>query len=68
MQFVEGFGELHTDGLTSEDADELYNRLMRFFPNDSFYVESYIIEDKYDERVYNENAVDGWEDMFPDYD
>jgi len=66
MQFVGEFGELHTDGLTSDDADELYNRLRRLFPDDSFYVESYIPEET-EERHYNENAVDGWEDMFPDY-
>ena len=66
VQLVDNFAEVHTDGLTSEDADELHNRLTRLFPIEIFYVESYVPEET-EERHYNENAVDGWEDMFPDY-
>jgi len=59
--------EEHTTQLSLEQANELLKDLEDTFPNEQYS----IWIDKYEpkkERRYNNNAIDGWEDMFPSYD
>ena len=59
--------EDHTTQLTFEQASELIKDLENCFPNEQYAIHP----DEYVEskrRNYNENAVDGWEDMFPSYE
>ena len=57
----------HTTQLTFEEASELIKDLEEMFPNEQYAIHP----DEYIEpkvfRHYNNNAVDGWEDMFPSY-
>ena len=59
------YPEEHTTQLSFDEANELLNDLEEMFPNEQYS----IWPDKYVEqkevRYYNKNAVDGWEDMFP---
>jgi hypothetical protein len=61
---VGGYSETHTDLLGYEEAEALAKELTEDFPDMVYYVESYEYEEK-QERVYNENACDGWEDIYP---
>ena len=56
--------EDHTTQLTFEEAIELMNDLEEMFPNEqySIYPDEYV-EPK-EVRYYNNNAVDGWEDLY----
>jgi hypothetical protein len=69
MVSAEGFAEIHTEWLTLEEADELRLDLANTFPDNDYWIQHHTDEDwdeKYKrERSYNDNAVDGWEDMFP---
>lgn len=58
---------VHTDDLDKDEASDLQDHLNSTFPIAHFFVEPYehVVEE---ERHYNENAVDGWEDMHPDRD
>jgi hypothetical protein len=43
------------------------------FPDNEYWIQHHTDEDveqkrKDDNRIYNENAIDGWEDMFPHYE
>lgn len=67
MVIVNGYDEVHTEDLSEQGADELVKRLKNFFPDNDYYVEM-VERVKKVERHYNENAVDGWEDMYPDRD
>ena len=55
--------EIHSDGLSKDEADTLCADLNRLFPNNVYHVtESYDYKEPV-ERHYNDNAVDGWEDL-----
>lgn len=57
----------HTSGLTLDEAYEMVAHLNNTFPHKQFFISpDYDYEDriKEEERVYNNNAVDGWEDLF----
>jgi hypothetical protein len=57
----------HTNGLDLDTAYEILEQLTNTFPHKEFYISpDYDYEDrlKEEERVYNNNAVDGWEDLF----
>jgi hypothetical protein len=61
----------HTQWLSLEEANKLAKDLSETFEDLDFWVESHLDEKpepEQEERYYNENAVDGWEDMFPDRD
>tara|TARA_R110000868_G_scaffold357497_1_gene618998 strand:+ start:9536 stop:9760 length:225 start_codon:yes stop_codon:yes gene_type:complete len=62
------YGEDHTTQLTLEEARELMNNLEDMFPNEqySIHIDEYVEPNEV--RYYNNNAVDGWEDMFPSYE
>ncbi len=57
----------HTSGLDLETAYETLGQLTITFPHKEFYMSpDYDYEERLKEegRVYNNNAVDGWEDLF----
>lgn len=64
MESDKGYSTIHTDDLEVDQAVELAESLRGTFPDLVFYVEPYdqAVEE---ERYYNEDAVDGWEDMYP---
>lgn len=64
MECEYGDSVVHTDDLEVDQAEELAESLRGAFPDLLFYVEPYdqAVEE---ERYYNEDAVDGWEDMYP---
>ena len=72
MVSAEGFAENHTEWLTLEQADALWADLTTMFPENDYWIQHHTDEEVADRdqenRVYNNNAVDGWEDMFPHYE
>lgn len=64
MVIVRGWHEIHTEDLTQDEAEKLANRLQELFPNNEYYPERVEYLEKV-ERHYNENAIDGWEDLYP---
>jgi hypothetical protein len=64
---LNGWHETHTEDLTQEDAEKLADELNELFPDNQYYTERVEYVEK-EERHYNENAVDGWEDIYPDRD
>jgi hypothetical protein len=64
MENSERFGQEHTTNLTFEEAHELLNRLQDYFPDIDYWIEQYREENKKPQH-YNNNAIDGWEDLYP---
>ena len=56
--------ELHTDGLSKNEAESLCKDLQSTFVNYEYYVQESHDYKHPTERYYDDNAVDGWEDMF----
>tara|TARA_R110000868_G_scaffold371378_1_gene634899 strand:+ start:1320 stop:1550 length:231 start_codon:yes stop_codon:yes gene_type:complete len=67
MVVEDGYSEIHTEDLTQEDAEKLAEKLNEVFRDYQYYVSRVEYVEKV-ERHYNENAVDGWEDIYPDRD
>ena len=59
--------EEHTTQISGHEADELVSRLERFFPEERFEIWPDAFREPKKVRYYNNNAVDGWEDMFPEH-
>ena len=70
MVIEDGYPEIHTKDLSEIDADELVDKLRELFPQYYYYKEFVEVVEEFDdeERHYNNNAVDGWEDLYPDRD
>jgi hypothetical protein len=72
IESADGFSEIHTKWLTLEEADELRKDLAETFPDNDFWIQHHTDEEiqelDQENRNYNDNAVDGWEDMFPHYE
>jgi hypothetical protein len=49
------------------NAHKEKNRLESLYPNLTYYLCISVVEEEKEDRQYNERAVDGWEDMFPEY-
>ncbi len=64
MVEVRGYFETHTDELNYEDASQLLSDLKSYFPDKLYMLEPYEYKEK-EERTYNEDACDGWEDIYP---
>jgi hypothetical protein len=60
--------DLHTDGLTFDEAVELANELNETFDSYDFVAFPDPDYREVEPRCYNERAVDGWEDIYPDRD
>jgi hypothetical protein len=58
------YPEEHTTQLTHSDAAQLVAELEEMFPNEQYSIwpDGYV-EPK-EARYYNNNAVDGWEDLY----
>ena len=56
----------HTKGLSKEEAEKMQEHYAECFPNLDYWVQPHDEDDnKVDEpRHYNENACDGWEDIY----
>ena len=63
-----GCSHIEQDGIESEvEANQELKHYESCWQDGEYYVEHYEYEHK-EERIYNTNAVDGWEDMYPQYD
>ncbi len=65
-----GLNVIQQDGFnTFDEADKEAKDCVNFFGSNGhqFWVEPYEKEPYKKEKQYNNNAVDGWEDMFPNY-
>jgi hypothetical protein len=67
MVIKDGYPEIHTKDLSEIDADNLVDNLRELFPQ-YYYYKDFVEYVEEVERHYNENAVDGWEDLYPDRD
>ena len=63
----DGYSIAHQRQMPYESANKEKSRLENLYPRITYYLCISVVEDDEDERVYNERAVDGWEDMFPEY-
>ena len=61
-------GQEHTDGLTFEEATDMAEEYKAMFPNTDYYPSQdyeYAEKEERENRFYNSNACDGWEDIYP---
>lgn len=58
---VNGYESCHTKGLTKQEADEMRDHYAKLFPNLDYLVRQ---DEEYEPKHYNENACDGWEDIY----
>jgi len=63
----DGYAIAHQREMSYPSAKKEKNRLESLYPNVTYYLSISVQEDEQEERIYNERAVDGWEDMFPQY-
>jgi hypothetical protein len=62
------YPEEHTTQLSLEEANELLSSLEEMFPDEQYSIWPDEYVEPKEARYYNNNAVDGWEDMYPSYD
>ncbi len=63
-----GYFNAHTEWLTKQEAEQLLEHYVNTYPDIVWMIEPHDEGDKpYEEEIRNDNAVDGWEDMFPEY-
>ena len=76
MQYFRLMG-IDEDGYPNEEQTEIENfeeaikvqqHYEELFPDTQYYIEPYEYTEPKPERHYNNNAVDGWEDIYPDRD
>ena len=67
MVIEDGYPEIHTRDLSEIDAEKLVDKLRELFPQ-HYYYKDVVEVIEYVERHYNENAIDGWEDLYPTRD
>jgi REP element-mobilizing transposase RayT len=65
---VTHYAEEHTTQLTLDEAEELVKDLEEMFPDEQYEIHSDEYVKTKELKHYNNNAVDGWEDMFPYYE
>ena len=60
-----GYFNSHTEWLSKEEAEKLRDHYAKTFPDLVFIIEPHDVGDEpYEEDIRNDNAVDGWEDLF----
>lgn len=64
----DGYPYEEKNEMTFDEANSEMTRYKELFPDVDYYIEPYEYTEPEPERVYNERAVDGWEDMYPDRD
>lgn len=62
------YPEEHTTQLSLDEANELLADLEGMFPDEQYSIWTDEYVEPKEVRYSNNNAVDGWEDMFPSYD
>ena len=62
------YPEEHTTQLSLDEANELLSDLEGMFPDEQYSIWPDTYVEPKEVRYSNNNAVDGWEDMFPSYD
>jgi len=62
------YPEEHTTQLSLDEANELVSDLEGMFPDEQYSIWPDTYVEPKEVRYSNNNAVDGWEDMFPSYD
>lgn len=65
---VDGCSYEESNDLEFDEANVELARYEKLFPDTYYYIEPYEHTEPEPERYYNERAVDGWEDMYPDRD
>ncbi len=60
-------GDLHTDNLTYEKAEELVDDLEKCFEEDYEIHQQFERTDNKEREYINNPEPDGWEDLFPEY-
>lgn len=60
-----GYFNTHTKWLTWEEAVSMREEHVKDFPDSDWIIEDDDSEPQQEERYYNENACDGWEDIYP---
>jgi len=63
----DGYSIAHQREMSYLNAHKEKNRLESLYPNIVYYLLVSVVEEEKEQRHYNERAVDGWEDMFPEY-
>jgi len=63
----DGYSIAHQREMPYLSAKKEKNRLESLYPNLTYYLCISVVEEEKEQRQYNERAVDGWEDMFPEY-
>ena len=61
-----GYFNTHTEWLTIEEAESMRDEHAKDFPESDWIIEQQDDEPP-NERHYNEDACDGWEDIYPIY-
>lgn len=64
----DGYPNEEVNDLEFDKANVELARYEKLFPDTDYYIEPYEHIEPEPERHYNENAVDGWEDIYPDRD
>ena len=62
------YPEEHTTQLNHTEAVELIAELEEMLPNEQYSIWPDEYVEPKEARYYNDNAVDGWEDMYPSYE
>ncbi len=61
-----GYFNSLAEWLSKKEAEDLREHYAKTFPNLVFIIEQHDEGDKpYEEEIRNDNAIDGWEDLFP---
>ena len=61
-------GVQHSDGFTFDEANDIMKQHEGFFPDVDYYIEpdpNFISRMDRGTYTYNNNACDGWEDIYP---
>lgn len=58
------FPEEHTTQLSHSEAVELVENLLEMFPDEQYSIWPDEYKEPKEVRYYNNNAVDGWEDLY----
>jgi len=66
MEANGGYSVCHTKGLTEQEAYEMMERHKDCFPDLDYWVAPHDEDDDREDepKHYNENACDGWEDIY----
>lgn len=66
MESNGGYSVIHSKGLSEDEADIMRDEYAEMFPDSDWWTQVHDEDDdkEEEERHYNENACDGWEDIY----